>query len=205
MRPILSVSLLSLLACATGCPGELDVSNLPPVYADSGPQTYSYSDTSPIYTPTPDLGPAQGNTDAIAPTSDSQLAPDTLAPTPDTTTPVSTGDGQPCPCSGGAVCFNGVCRVKCTAPTDPCQAVASCPAIQGCVNTSAGYSLCLPATAQPGATCGGTLWCPVNYVCGSVNGSGYACLPLCNVANAACGTGGTCLKASSGCMFCSKN
>jgi len=121
------------------------------------------------------------------------LAPfDTLPPT-----------GGPCPCTAPLLCIQDVCRATCTAPTDPCQAIADCPSDHGCVPSAdyPGVWLCLPAVAT-GQPCSKTAWCAVDHVCYSVSGSSV-CLPTCSPKGAACGTsGGTCLDVS-GCLVCS--
>ena len=67
-----------LLLFAPGCPGGMDVSNLPPGHVDGGTpgQPFTYSDTSQVSTPlTADLGAP------LTPDSGAQAAPDLAAAT----------------------------------------------------------------------------------------------------------------------------
>jgi hypothetical protein len=189
----------------------MDVSQLPPGHVDGGgQQPHSFSDASPVSAPVDDDifkppqldGGAQQALDGQA--AADTLAPDTLVPTPDTGVQLPPGVGAACPCSGGLICVNNVCRATCAAPTDPCLAKAICPADNACLQTTQGLWVCVPATAQPGQDCTGK-WCPVNHVCGAYGlGTPYKCLPTCTGANSPCGTtGGKCVVAQSGCSFCS--
>jgi hypothetical protein len=202
--------IFALMLFAAGCPGTLDFSSIKPSTSTTT------VDSSTISAPWPDLGNTStsdagaGSTDGVASSDsgvkpdsvvpDSKTAPDTKPLTPDTGT---VGAGKPCPCSGGTVCIAGVCRAKCSAPTGACKVTSNCPTNHACLGTTAGYYVCVPA-ANPGAACGTANYCPINHVCGATGSSAYKCLPICAVSGAGCGTsGGKCVKASTGCMFCS--
>jgi len=112
--------------------------------------------------------------------------------------------GGPCPCTAPLLCFNNACRATCTPPTDPCQAIASCPPDHGCLilTSPAGMAVCVPAAAA-GQPCSTTVGCVVNTSCISVNNGPYLCLPTCSQKGASCGSsGGTCLDVN-GCLACS--
>lgn len=206
--PFLSLATLTLLLGAAGCPGDLRQPVSTELQADGAAPIWS--------TPGSDGGAPQGYDSGStaqqdgAGSADSVPAPDTTAPQPDTTAPqpdatAPAGNvGQPCPCSGGAVCISGVCRATCNAPTDGCKVSSNCPTDHACLVTTKGFHVCVPAGAKPGQPCSKTQWCPINHVCGKVGTAPYLCLPTCTIKNAACGTGGTCLPAGGGCMFCSK-
>jgi hypothetical protein len=162
-------------------------------------------DTSPVgdgQTTLPDSSAPQQDTTSPAPDTTSP-APDTTPPTPDTFVPNLGGPGDPCPCGGATLCFDGICRPLCNTPTDPCQAASNCPTDQACVDLiNSTANVCLPAVS-PGQACGQDAFCPVNHVCGSINNSPYICLPTCTGEGAPCGSGGICLQSQSGCFFCS--
>lgn len=157
----------------------------PPQFSsDAGADPDLVSDTQPPPPPTPDAAPLQ---------------PDTAPPPPPP--PQTGGPGDPCPCQGATLCYEGVCRSFCTLPTDPCKAVANCPADQACIGEFNNQGLCLPAV-QPGQACGTDAYCPVNYVCGSVNNSPFICLPICSNPGGQCANGSICMDATGGCSFC---
>lgn len=199
--------LLAFMILAAGCPGTLDFSS---INASTSTTTL---DSSMISAPWPDLGNAStsdaGASSDGAAASDTAVTPDSVVPdtkpAPDTKPPPDTGTvgtGTPCPCSGGTVCISGVCRAKCNAPTGACKVTSNCPTDHACLSTTAGYYVCVPAV-KSGAACGTASFCPINHVCGATGSNPYKCLPICSVSGAACGTGGKCVKASTGCMFCS--
>jgi hypothetical protein len=173
-----------------------------PVVNDQGTLPDSSAPQQDTAPPAPDTTPPPPDTTPPPPDT-TPPAPDTMPPTPDAFVPNLGGPGDPCPCGGATLCFDGVCRPLCDAPTDPCQAASNCPADHACVgliNSTA--NVCLPAVA-PGQACGQDAFCPVNHVCGSINNSPYICLPTCAGEGSPCGSGGICLQSQSGCFFCS--
>jgi hypothetical protein len=202
--------LITLTILVAGCAGELDFSKV-------STSTTTTVDSSTVSAPWPDLGntptsdAGAGSADGAAATSDGGTAqPDSIVPdtkpAPDTKPPPDTGPvgvGQACPCSGETVCISGVCRAKCNAPTGACKVTSNCPTDHACLGTTAGTYVCMPAS-KPGAACGTSNYCPINHVCGATGSNPYKCLPICAVSGGACGTGGgKCVKAATGCMFCS--
>lgn len=196
-----------MLLLVPGCAGEMGPATQPPLPPDGG--FWPTDDFGPQNSLWPDgLLPPQSVTDSAPPATDAaaQPTPDAFAGFPDTTPPPPPqppGVGQPCPCSGGTVCINNVCRATCTTPSDPCKVTSNCPTTHACVQSNLGY-VCMPAKAGAGQSCSASLWCPVSYICASVNSSPFTCLPVCTTgAGSPCGSGGTCIQGSGGCVFCS--
>lgn len=186
---------LALLVAALGwgCPGGL---SLPPDGGGGRPPDVWYIP--------PDALQVTFDAPAVdAPAVDGAPVVDTLPPDLPQSQPdlPPTGVGGPCPCTPPLLCVAGACRGRCQAPTDGCKVSSNCPATHGCIPTSSGAHVCMPA-AGAGSSCGGTVFCAVDLVCASVNKQPYICLPTCSTAGAPCGTGGTCLQAGA-CRFCS--
>jgi hypothetical protein len=183
------------------------------VIPDGGYGGGSTWDVSPIYGGGVDLlahppddpppkDPSAADGSARPPEADATTPP---PPQPDVGIQPPQGEGFGCsnqqPCAGGMVCISGQCRVKCT-KAGICGVHAACPSSYGCVQTIFGYSVCVPATSQPGGSCNTGTTCPVGYICGTTGG-GYTCLPTCT--KSPCGTSGAgqCISTGGNCSICS--
>jgi hypothetical protein len=217
MRTFLLVS--SLLLLVPGCPGEGVAPRGPqgpaPIVPDGGHGGGGNWDVSPVYGgqdllahPPKDPSAVDGAVDpsAVDGAVDPSASPDaTPPPQPDLGIQPQQGDGQPCngqqPCAGGMVCISGQCRVKCT-KTGICGVHGACPSTHGCIPTFMGYSVCVPANAQPGQSCSASSFCPVGHICGSTGG-GYTCLPTCTKSPCGKSGNGQCISTGSNCSICS--
>ena len=139
----------------------------------------------------------------IAPPIDQPIPPDRTIPLDR----YSAMPGKPCPCAAGLLCFSGICRAYCPAPTDPCKVTSKCPNDHACIKSTKGSYHCMPAV-KPGALCSSTKYCPNRYLCTSTGSEPLMCKPICSKKDAPCGVGGkgkcSTFIPSPTCLVCNK-